>query len=87
MLRSKLFDIAFWSKVFLTALFMLCTLMTFAQPTGPGGPGQGDCGDTTVGPDEPCPLDTWVIVLAIIALIFAAIHLYKKQNTALKIQE
>ncbi|MCR8557687.1 hypothetical protein KXD93_08545 [Mucilaginibacter sp. BJC16-A38] len=62
---------------------MLCALVTFAQP---GGPGQGDCGDTTAGPDEPCPLDTWVIVLSVIALVFAAIHLHKKQKNALKMQ-
>ncbi len=72
---------AFWNKVALTALCMLCTLLTFAQLGPPS-----DCGDTSGGPDEPCPLDTWVIVLAVIALAFAAYHLQKKQKSALKIQ-
>ena len=29
---------------------------------------------------SPCPLDTWVIVLAAIAAVFAGIHLYRKQK-------
>lgn len=29
-----------------------------------------------------CPLDTWVVVLAIIAVIFTAIHLHKKKKRA-----
>ena len=84
MVRNKSFCNAFWSKLVLTVLFTLCTIVTFAQPTGPGDPGQGDCGTSAQGPDEPCPLDTWVIILAVIALVFTAVHLYKKQNNALK---
>ncbi|MGZ3765658.1 MAG: hypothetical protein ACXVA2_13400 [Mucilaginibacter sp.] len=32
-------------------------------------------------PDATCPLDTWVIGLAIVASIFAAFHLYRRQKT------
>ena len=31
-------------------------------------------------PDASCPLDTWVIVLAGLATIFASIRLYRKQS-------
>ncbi len=31
-------------------------------------------------PDAVCPLDTWVVVLAGISLLFAAVHLYRKQK-------
>lgn len=30
--------------------------------------------------DNPCPLDTWVIVLVIAATIFAAFSLYRRQR-------
>lgn len=43
-------------------------------------PGDGLCDGNDGGPDG-CPLDTWVIVLAIIAVIFAAIHLHRKQKS------
>jgi hypothetical protein len=50
----------------------------FAQgiPTDGGGPCDGDNG----GPDG-CPLDTWVIILILIALVFTTSHLYKKQKS------
>jgi hypothetical protein len=35
----------------------------------------------------PCPLDTWVVVLAVIAVTFAAIHLKRKQKKALQTQK
>jgi len=56
------------------SLFLL-PLISFAQDDG--GP---VCGD-----DDPinayCPLDTWVIILAFIAVIFKAIYLQRKQKT------
>jgi len=52
---------------------MLNAVFLFAQ----GSP----CGGTD--PDEVCPLDTWVVVLAVAAFVFAAIHLYRKQKAAL----
>jgi hypothetical protein len=50
----------------------------FAQsiPTDGSGPCDGDNG----GPDG-CPLDTWVIILVLIAFIFTAFHLHKKQKS------
>ncbi len=36
------------------------------------------CGGTD--PYATCPLDTWVVVLAGAALLFAVLHLYKKQK-------
>lgn len=80
---KKVYGATFWNKVILTVLFMLCTIATFAQP---GSPSQGDCGDSSAGPDEPCPLDTWVIVLVIVALFFVVAHLRKKQKDTLKMQ-
>jgi uncharacterized membrane protein len=37
------------------------------------------CSGTDI--DNPCPLDTWVIILAIIAVVFAAIYLNHKQKS------
>ena len=59
-------------KVFFSTLFLLAfsTLSLFAQP---GEPCNGN------DPDAYCPLDTWVLVLAGVALLFAALHLHRKQ--------
>ena len=41
--------------------------------------------DLPCGGNDPyatCPLDSWVIVLAAIALIFAVVHLGRKQKAA-----
>jgi hypothetical protein len=54
------------------ALLMLNVIVLYAQPGEP-------CGGTD--PDATCPLDTWVIVLAVIATVFAAIHLSRKQRS------
>jgi len=51
---------------------MLNVIVLYAQPGEP-------CGGTD--PDATCPLDTWVIVLAVIATVFAAIHLSRKQRS------
>jgi hypothetical protein len=68
-MRSKLFGAAL-------LLFILNASVLFAQ-TNPGEP----CGGTD--PDATCPLDTWVIVLAMFAVVFAAWHLYRKQKAPL----
>jgi hypothetical protein len=57
----------------ITILLLLLNVSGFAQVTNPGN---GDCGG---GPD-PCPLDTWVVVLVAGALLFTTIHLYRKQK-------
>jgi hypothetical protein len=54
-------------------LLMLNVVWSFAQ----GLPCDG------TDPDAVCPLDTWVVVFAGAALIFAAVRLYRKQKAAL----
>jgi preprotein translocase subunit SecG len=55
-------------------LFVLSTITVLAQPGSGGG--------LPCDPDDPtCPLDTWVIVLMIIAVVFTAIHLHRKQKS------
>jgi hypothetical protein len=44
----------------------------FAQ--GPGGPCE------LTDPDENCPLDTWVVILAVVAVVFAVVRLHRKQK-------
>jgi hypothetical protein len=65
-------------KIFGGALIvlMLSAVIAFAQ----GGPGE-PCGGTD--PDATCPLDSWVMVLAVIAVVFASVHLYRKQKANL----
>lgn len=59
-------------KIFLTLLVLvITTLGCFAQIFA--------CDDAD--DDAFCPLDTWVIVLAVAAFAFAAIHLYRKQKS------
>ena len=60
-------------KIFCGAflLLMLNVMALYAQPGEP-------CGGTD--PDATCPLDTWVIVLAAVAVAFAAFHLARKQR-------
>jgi hypothetical protein len=61
-------------KIFCAAflLLMLNVVTSYAQGCPCG------CGD----PDNNCPLDTWVIVLAGGAFILAVRHLYSKQRVA-----
>ncbi|HEY8784084.1 MAG TPA: hypothetical protein VIM16_20820 [Mucilaginibacter sp.] len=57
-------------------LLMLDVIVLFAQRgRGPGEPCDGR------DPDEICPLDTWVIILAVIAITFAVIHLLHRQKS------
>lgn len=61
-------------KIFCGALlFLLLDVMVlYAQPGEP-------CGGTDV--DDPCPLDTWVLVLVVAAAIFGAVMLYNRQKS------
>jgi len=52
-------------------LLMLTTATLFAQVDNP-------C--TGDDPDGNCPLDSWVIVFAAVALVLAALHLHRKQS-------
>lgn len=70
---------------FITTLFILNIVSLYAV-AGPGEPGSGDCGptDPNAGPDcVPSPLDSWVIFLAAVALIFTTIYLLRKQKAAI----
>ncbi|WP_413667185.1 hypothetical protein ACEN9X_22070 [Mucilaginibacter sp. Mucisp86] len=59
-------------KIFLTILvWVIATLGCFAQIFA--------CDNAD--DDAYCPLDTWVIVFAVAAFVFAAIHLYRKQKS------
>jgi len=64
-------------KAVLTTLLLvvLGSINCFAQLENPCG-GNGD-------PDDPttCPLDTWVVALVIVTLIFATSKLYYKQKS------
>jgi hypothetical protein len=54
-----------------TLVFVMATLSCFAQLESPCEPTDND---------SPCPLDTWVVVLAVMAFVFAVVHLYRKQK-------
>ncbi|MDB5114652.1 MAG: hypothetical protein JWQ79_144 [Mucilaginibacter sp.] len=49
---------------------------TYAQPGGPPNP---------CGAEDQCPLDTWVIVLAVFAFLFTTVYLYRSQKRLIKI--
>ena len=60
--------------LFATLSVVLLNIVTvMADPTGSD--------PLPCDPDDPnCPLDTWVIVLAAVALVAAVIHLHRKQK-------
>lgn len=59
-------------KIFSTTLVLImATLSCFAQLDDPCDP---------VDNDSFCPLDTWVVILAVVAFAFAVIHLHRKQK-------
>ncbi len=68
-------------KVFCSALIllMLNVIVLYAQPGEPCG---GNDDDGTC----PSPLDTWVMVLAVVAVFFAAIYLYRKHKSQINHQ-
>jgi hypothetical protein len=62
-------------KILLTFLFLCNAWILLAQD--PGAPEEPqDCDPLT----EQCPLDTWVVIFALSALIITTIYLYKKQK-------
>lgn len=75
-LRGKIFH-----RGILVIALLFTQLSVFADPgDDPGGlPGGGDTGCDPFNPSN-CPLDTWVIVLIVIAAAFACLHLYKQQR-------
>jgi hypothetical protein len=63
-------------RIFFSTLLVLMfsTGLLFAQDPI-GQPCAGNDADLTG-----CPLDTWVVLLAFIAIVFAARHIYRKQK-------
>jgi len=64
-------------KIFFSTLLLLLTNVALIYAQDPGEPCNGNDPDN-VG----CPLDTWVVLLAIVAIVFAAWHLQKRRKTA-----
>ena len=60
-------------KIFLGTLLLLLinTVALYAQPGEP-------CAGTD--PDATCPLDSWVIILALVAVVCAIIHLNRRRS-------
>lgn len=67
-MRSRIFLLVLLTSIFNSAL-------VFGQSVG------GPCAFNDT--DNPCPLDTWVIVLATAAMLFAMFHLRGKQKSPL----
>ena len=70
-------------RIFFSSLVLLLLSVLFvnAQTGGPGAPCDQTAGGTD--PDLNCPLDTWVVGLAIVTVIFAAWHIRNKQKKQL----
>ena len=62
------------SIIILSGSMLLLPSMSFAQG------GDLPCGGDDPTSNNPCPLDTWVWVLAVIAVILGAIYLQRKQK-------
>ena len=58
----------------LFGVLLLSPVISFAQGGLP-------CGDSDPGNSGTCPLDTWVVFLAAIAVSFAVLHLHRKQKS------
>jgi hypothetical protein len=59
---------------------LITVLLLVSAPIISKGQGDEGCNGGDVF-DTPCPLDTWVIVLVIIAGLATAIHLRRKQRS------
>jgi hypothetical protein len=62
-----------YRKILLSFFIIVHPLLLLAQ----GVP----CGEDHDPQDNDCPLDTWIILLVIITLIFTVIHLHRKQKS------
>lgn len=63
-------------KTAILLLLLLVSNVFIVLADDPGAP----CGDPIVDPIGDCPLDTWTMYLAIIAVFFAVFYLRKKNN-------
>jgi hypothetical protein len=70
-----------YNFVLVVATFLLSISTAFAQVTDPEVPCPGDTDDPNYDPNA-ChlPLDTWVYVLVIAAVIYGAYKLHQKQK-------
>jgi len=62
-------------KIVFSTLILLMFNAAFLYAQDPGEPCNGNDVDNTG-----CPLDTWVVLLAFVAIAFAARHLYKQKK-------
>lgn len=56
-------------------LTLTATLKLYAQGSA------GECGDFA-DPEVGCPLDSWIYIFVLAALILVSIHLYRKQKAS-----
>jgi len=67
-----------YKVITVTVIFLFSIATAFAQQV----PCSGDPDDEDYDPNG-CPLDTWVLLLVVIALILTVIHLNRRRKTAL----
>jgi hypothetical protein len=64
-------------RIYITALLIVAAFNNLFAQQGIDD-GTNPCNNTS--PDDVCPLDTWVIGLVAVALIFAVVQLSRKQK-------
>lgn len=62
------------SLIILSGSMLLLPIFSFAQG------GDLPCGGDDPTGSNPCPLDSWVWMLALIAMVFGTIYLYRRQK-------
>ena len=62
------------SLIILSGSMLLLPMVSFAQG------GDLPCGGDDPTTSTPCPLDSWVWVLALIAVVFGSIYLHRRQK-------
>jgi len=62
------------SLIILSGSMLLLPVVSFAQG------GDLPCGGDDPTTSNPCPLDSWVWVLALTAMVFGAIYLHRRQK-------
>jgi hypothetical protein len=72
MIRKSGFNVVY--RILVGLLFILSPLISTAQDISIPCSGGDDY-------DSSCPLDTWVILLAVVACITASIYLHRKQKS------
>jgi hypothetical protein len=63
------------SLIILSGSILLLPSLSFAQG------GDLPCGGDDPTSNNPCPLDTWVWILALIAMAFGTIYLHRQQKS------